>query len=127
MAYMSPEVYTGRELGFGIDMWALGCILFVIWTHHRLYDSVGDRCYQFFIQEGGLEMSDDDLNIDYWMAVPGLPPDYLPILDRLPRVHEMTFKQRSLLAQMLRIDPSQRIQPQDVLNHPWFQEQLQQL
>jgi serine/threonine-protein kinase PRP4 len=35
--YRSPEIILGMEIGYGIDMWAIGCTIYELWTGKILF------------------------------------------------------------------------------------------
>ena len=121
--YMSPEVYRGAELGFGVDVWALGCTLFLLWTGQHLYEHPSDRCWEFFIENNGIERA-LHIDMDIWMSVPNLPPDFTPVMVKFPLVQGLDDEQRDLLSKMLHMDPSERITAREILQHGYLQQQL---
>jgi serine/threonine-protein kinase PRP4 len=36
--YRAPEIVLGMEIGYGIDMWAIGCTIFELWTGKILFN-----------------------------------------------------------------------------------------
>jgi serine/threonine protein kinase len=104
LRYMSPEILYGCDLYFGVDMWAIGCLLFFLWTGNFLYLAPGDACWNFFV----------------------LRHETLP---RHPRVtyilnlweNRLTEDQRDLLLQILQPQWEERATPEEILNHPYLQ------
>ena len=143
LPYMSPEVVNGSDvLDFGVDVWALGCTLFLLWTGQRLYEQPFDRCWEFFIANNGIErvgaaalmlhhhhnndgnaIDDDDDNIDMDMMnlainTNNLPPGLIvPVMDKSFLVQGLDDLQRDLLSKMLHMDPTKRITAHQILQH----------
>lgn len=135
LRYMSPEVCRGTPLDCGVDVWALGCIFFFVftgeWIHNEsanrhefrgkhLYRTPGDRCWQIYIEGNGIAQA-HQLNFDGYMNIPNLPIDYVRAAGILPLVQTLSDVQRDLLSRMLQIDPANRIAAGDILQHPYFQ------
>ena len=133
--HMSPEVRLGNPLEFGVDVWALGCIFFYIftgeWTYseamerhqfrgHHLYEVPYDRCWRFYIEGDGIAEA-HQRNFDEYMDDPQLPLDFIRVVHLLPVVQSLSEVQRDLLSKMLKIDPENRIMAEDILHHPYFQ------
>jgi len=125
LPYMSPEVAYAEPLSIKIDVWAIGVTLFLIWTRQRLYDHPNDRCWNYFLRHGGLENDRFDL-FPHWREIGDVPDEYLPVIEKLNAVQNLTASQRHLLAEMLRLNPEDRIRPRDILDHGWFNEPQQQ-
>lgn len=125
LPYMSPEVARQEPLTSKIDVWAIGVTLFLIWTHKRLYEQPFDRCWKYFLRDGGLENDRFDL-FPQWQTINDVPEDYLPVIEKLKAVQNLSQSQRRLLAEMLRLDPNNRIRSGDILNRGWYQEPEQQ-
>ncbi|KAI2506130.1 protein kinase [Fragilaria crotonensis] len=136
--YMSPEVYCSTPLDFGVDVWALGCIFFYVFTGEwknnesenrhefrgqHLYEIPGDRCWQYYINGNGLAEA-RQRNFDGYLNRPGFPADYFREVKLLPVVQRLTDDQRDLLCQMLQVDPENRILVEEILQHPYFQNDL---
>jgi len=128
LPYIAPEVVYVEPLSFGIDVWATGVTLFVIWTRQRLYDQPHDRCWNYFLRDGGLEQDQVHLlNPDNWNNAADVPPEFNDLVQRIQAVQTLSSNQRKLLADMLRIRPEDRIRSQDIMDHPWIQEPEQQI
>jgi serine/threonine-protein kinase PRP4 len=41
--YRAPEIIIGREIGIGVDMWALGCTLYELYTGRILFKGNGNN------------------------------------------------------------------------------------
>ena len=121
LGYMSPEVHYSHPLGFGVDVWAVGCILFVLWTGVRLYEGPGDRCWDFFIENDNIRLAHEQ-NLDHYLTTPGFPPDYVHLAQMLLVVQSLSDVQRDLLSKMLTRDPSRRITAEAILEHPYYQQ-----
>jgi serine/threonine-protein kinase PRP4 len=90
--YMNPEMFYGEDISFGVDLWAIGCILFFLWTGRHLYVTPGDACWQYFI----LRIANRE---------------ELLYIERVKRVlalwRQMTNDQQSLLTKIFRLDLQQ--------------------
>ncbi|KAH9137615.1 hypothetical protein LEN26_005657 [Aphanomyces euteiches] len=93
--------YSFVEASPSVDMWALGCMMFQLWT--------------------GIELVSTDVNQD-------VVPDRIEIAatwtdEKMKAYIEENIQcrvKRDLLQHLLVVDPRQRISCQDVLNHPYF-------
>ncbi|XP_048113102.1 dual specificity tyrosine-phosphorylation-regulated kinase 4 [Alosa alosa] len=136
--YRSPEVLLGHPYSMAIDMWSLGCILAELYTGYPLFP-------------GESEME----QIACIAEVLGLPPDYFiqtasrrrvffgskgnlkNITNSKGKVHHPNSKH---LASVLRTndtlfldflkgclmwDPSERMTPDEAMQHEWIQESFQ--
>jgi serine/threonine protein kinase len=101
--YMSPEMWNGDDLYFGVDMWAFGCTLFFLWTEEYLYESQEDACWRFF----ALGIVDNPA------------PPRLMTMQNLWR-DRLTEAQRDLLGTIFEIQPERRATPDDLMNHDYF-------
>jgi serine/threonine protein kinase len=106
--YMSPEMVYGVDLFFGVDLWAIGCSLFFLWTDDHLYEIPGDACWEYFI-------------------LGSLNREELLFSERVERIlalwRQLTNDQQDLLTKIFRLDPARRVALNDVLNHSYFQDQ----
>jgi serine/threonine protein kinase len=106
LRYMSPEVVYGKDLCFGVDIWAIGCLLFFLWTGTFLYDSPGDACWEYFV-----------------MGRETLPrhPRVTEILDLWE--HQLTDVQRDLFLRIMQPQWEERATPEEILEHSYLQNQ----
>ena len=136
LPYMAPEIYTQSVLDHTrVDVWSLGCVLFVVWTNQRLYDCIGDRSYLFFIQEGGLVHQDrleSTLELLLQLCLQEeqerrmIPPEFVQLTSRIQAVlHHLDHSQRDLLSRMLQPIPHQRITAEEILQHEWVANRMQ--
>ncbi|KAI8469573.1 MAG: kinase-like domain-containing protein [Monoraphidium minutum] len=137
--YRSPEVILGLPYGCSIDVWSLGCIMAELLTGYPLFPG-----------------EDEAEQLACIMEVMGPPPPRLrdagtrravffeaggaPILKpnshgkvRTPSSKTLAGVLRcadagflDLMERCLRWDPSERITPEQALQHPWFAEELRQ-
>ena len=112
--YMSPEVYHFNSLDFGVDVWALGCMLYYFWTRERLYYHPADFRFSFLFFQGALTIADEgelnQLTND---------PDLLLLWDSL---QGLSVAQLNWLRKMLAINPLERISSAEILQQPYFQQ-----
>ena len=123
--YMSPEVARGQALDFGVDVWALGCTLFLLWTGTPLYDQPGDRSFQIYITYNGIA-DPDQFDYDAFMSNPDLPPDFLDAMAKLPLVQALSDEQRDLLSRIFTVEPTERIRAEQILQHDYIQSHFEQ-
>eukprot|EP00546_Thalassionema_frauenfeldii_P009861 CAMPEP_0178918010 /NCGR_PEP_ID=MMETSP0786-20121207/13586_1 /TAXON_ID=186022 /ORGANISM="Thalassionema frauenfeldii, Strain CCMP 1798" /LENGTH=340 /DNA_ID=CAMNT_0020591667 /DNA_START=297 /DNA_END=1319 /DNA_ORIENTATION=+ len=110
--YLSPEVYNQEPLTFAVDVWSTGVMFFMMWTRQYLYDKPGDRSWIYFLEKGWLEHDHEHMEL--------FIKTKLDITPRLKAVQSLTPVQRNLLANMLRLNPEDRIEAEDIIDHPWF-------
>lgn len=130
LRYMSPEVWFMAPLDFGVDVWALGCVFFYIFTMGSLardefrgiylYDMPGDRCWEYYLEGNGLAEA-RQRNFDQYVNDDDIPADDIRVVRLLPVVQSLSDVQRDLLCQMLDLNPANRIAAEDILQHPYFQ------
>lgn len=130
LPYLSPEIARDEAFSFGVDIWALGCMCFYIWTGKMLYDLPGDRTWDLLLRDAMLydEAAAQDL-LDHWNGdANDLPPsdDWLLAKSRLELVQDLSAPRRDLLIGMLQMNQANRITAQGVLDHPYLQEEPQE-
>ncbi|KAK1925825.1 kinase-like domain-containing protein [Papiliotrema laurentii] len=90
--YASPEMLACRKyLGVETDIWSLGVILYTLLCGGLPFDDDDERVMKDLIQEGKYE-----------------EPDWL------------SQEARSLIHDMLQVDPAQRISIEGILSHAWL-------
>lgn len=88
--YASPEIVTGKNYhGSPSDVWSCGIILFALLTGHLPFDDENIRKLLVKVQNGKFTM-----------------PNYL------------SSDAKDLIWKMLKVDPNERIQINDILKHP---------
>lgn len=109
LAYASPELLGAEgddktSVGRAVDVWALGVVLFIVLCGHHPFDpsdDATDEQLQARIRSGRV-----DRDCAGWKRLS-------------PAVRE-------LIDQMLALDPAQRPTAEQVLAHPWIQQQQQE-
>lgn len=141
MPYYPPELCFGYAPSRATDVWALACCIFEVQTQRLLVSPVFDS-FEFFLGtlrytlgtlplEWKTRYSDDCASADFKGQGP-LPnwfdePEFLEwplasLVDEGASHLSPAGKDQllSLLRAMLEYEPSQRLQAEDVLNHPWI-------
>ncbi|KAJ3028054.1 UNVERIFIED_CONTAM: hypothetical protein HDU68_002570 [Siphonaria sp. JEL0065] len=108
VAYAAPEMITGKKYsGPRADIWSLGVILYTLLCGYLPFDDDNEAVVHQKINA-----------LDYEL------PDFLSegIYDPLPPfiVEHKILDSKSLISQILQINPTDRISVQDILSHPWF-------
>jgi serine/threonine protein kinase len=99
--YMAPEVFAKKEFdGQKADVWSLGVILWCLLTSLALYEIPADSDSRFHRLRNGKQGIKEILTA---FQVHGIPE---VVID--------------LLSGMLNVNPTQRLNIQEVLDHPWF-------
>ncbi|KAI9339574.1 kinase-like domain-containing protein [Obelidium mucronatum] len=92
VAYAAPEMITGKKYsGPRADIWSLGVILYTLLCGYLPFDDDNEAIVHQKINA-----------LDYEL------PDFL------------SEDSKSLISQILQINPTDRISVQDILSHPWF-------
>ena len=117
LPYMSPEVVMGQPLDSGVDLWALGQILTLLWTHgERLYQITGDRSWKFWIRDKGLLLQDLDAVMEQFLShTDKLPDEYIVLQRQIPMIQSLLPEQRVLLSRIFEIDANKRISIEEVI------------
>lgn len=93
--YMSPELLLGDGYSFGVDVWALGVILYIILCGYPpFYGDDEEHCKQNVLS-GTFYFHDE-----YWSNV--------------------SSEAKDLIRRMLTVDPAHRISLTEALTHPWL-------
>ncbi|CAH0482390.1 unnamed protein product [Peronospora belbahrii] len=97
-AYASPEFINHRESGCAMDVWSLGVVLYIVLCGLHPFDPLDDATDEE-IQQRILKGNFDQESVG-WLC--------------------MSDSARSLLRQMLTVDPAKRISAARVLEHDWI-------
>ena len=96
--YMSPEVFRNKDsfVGFAIDLWAAGCILYIMLTGFPPYDqsTPADQRFNIIVQGNLAEQ------LKAWDIV-------------------LSDEAFDLMQSMLRLNPADRLTLAQVMAHPW--------
>jgi len=92
--YSAPEILKGDACDEKIDLWALGCVLYVLLSGDSPF--YGPDC-QNRILEGRL----DPMEGDHW--------------------DQISLDAKQLITDLLQVQPSKRLSAHAVLDHPWLQ------
>jgi serine/threonine protein kinase len=101
LRYMSPEICYGSDIHFGVDVWAIGCMLFFLWTGHFLYLTPGDACWNYFV-----------LRLDQL-------PRHTKVTETLNLWEQLSHTQQNLLTRIFQFQPDSRATIEELLNHPY--------
>ena len=119
--YRAPEVLLGaKEYSTPIDMWSIGCIFAEMAQRRALFigDSEIDQIFKIFQVQGtpsenywpeALKFGDFKTTFPKWQGVP---------MEK--HVKNMDEAGIDLLAQMVALEPNQRISCRMALEHPYF-------
>jgi len=97
--YVAPEVLKRELFHCPIDMWALGCILFIVLGGYPPFDSGSDQLRD--IHKKCIQ-GDYNFNAEVWNGV--------------------SEPAKQLITRMLEVDPKKRITAPQVLEEPWVTE-----
>lgn len=117
-SYISPERYRGRPFNIKADVWALGSILFNLFTGWRFAGiplAELDRCYEFFIIERGLS---DEVRCNQTLQEYG--PNRDDFYYRILAMQQLDAQARDLLQWLMEEDPEERPDVNEILDHPFF-------
>jgi len=93
--YMSPELIRGAAYSFGVDVWALGVVVFIILGGYTPFFGDDESQCERKVLLGSFEF-----HPDYWGNV--------------------SEEAKDLIRKMLTVDPKQRISLSDAIQHPWL-------
>jgi 3-phosphoinositide dependent protein kinase-1 len=101
--YQSPEVINGEEQGFGVDIWALGCVLFKMFTGYVPFKGTNSHTVYKDIKNRNIGWPDRDV-----------------VNDIIP------LEAQDLINRMIQIEPSRRLgvtleSIQTLKSHPYFE------
>jgi serine/threonine protein kinase len=105
-AYWAPELFDGARPNPASDMWAVGCILYILVTGSHPFDK-------------GCAFTDKQVNEA--IVRTKTDPDFLRGTVFDDRVEELSSSCTGLIAALLEPDPSKRITSEAFLRHPWVQ------
>jgi len=113
--YRPPEVLLGSEYDDSADTWALGCLLYELWTGEPLFpeDTEYEMIRSFSREFGDLtKLYPEIVNAPNWNRI------YVSTkTDKLGKVQGVM---RNIIEQMLSIDPSLRPNLVSILNLPYW-------
>ena len=145
--YLSPEIYSRKKFDgpLSTDVWSCGVILFNLLTGCKLYNfpSQLDPIYHHVIANGGLtnknNINETTLNslLNKQSSTthqnqesgnsnngrPQPPPSSSltqHLIDIILSLNSLSSDAKSLMNDMLQIDPTKRISVDNALNHPWL-------
>lgn len=95
LGYMAPEIQDGNGYSENVDVYACGCVLFMLFSGHLPFDSEDD---------GELLR----------LAKVGKPDFSIKEFDTVPQ------EVKDLIAVMIHIDPTKRMSSEQALDHPWI-------
>ena len=98
MLNRAPEIASGEEGSFAIDMWSLGCVLVELLIKRPLFLCNNNKDLLYAINE---LLNNDKEN-----------------LKKMLKEHPTFY---DLISKMLEVDPLKRITPEDALKHNFFQ------
>lgn len=94
--YVAPEIISGKGYGKEVDYWSIGITLYILLCGFPpFYDEDNTALFEQ-IKSGTFEFPSP-----YWDDVSDIAKD--------------------LISKLLKVDPSERLQGDEILEHPWFQ------
>lgn len=126
--YRSPEVVMGNGWYFPADTWSMGCILYEVYTGHKLFDVNDDNIHlaQMQTRLGALPKSfthDSQNSRKFFDSMGQLSRGNLRAA---PYIRSVTEELRDdstfcdLILSMLAYEPARRIRCDDALRHPFI-------
>jgi len=100
--YVAPEVLSGVLYGTKVDMWSLGVITYILLAGYPPFEDINLRRLFHRICIGKFTFHQD-----YWADV--------------------SPNAKSLVSNLLKINPRERLSAQQALQHPWFSDDNKQL
>ena len=104
--FIAPEQRTGRPYGAKVDVWGLGCVLYIMLSGMEPFDAAED--------EQAFERSDAG------RGAAGPAPLALAFPERAWR--DRSSRSKDLLAKCLTVDPDERIDAATILDHPFVRD-----
>ena len=104
--FIAPEQRTGRPYGAKVDVWGLGCVLYIMLSGMEPFDAAED--------EQAFERSDAG------RGAGGPAPLALAFPERAWR--DRSSRSKDLLAKCLTVDPDERIDAATILDHPFVRD-----
>lgn len=96
--YMAPEILSGSKYAEDVDWWAIGVILYVLLCGYPPFEADNESDLRKEIFDSGIKFDSAD-----WSNV--------------------SDEAQDLVRKLLTIDNSKRIKIEDIINHPWMQEE----
>lgn len=116
-SYISPEIYWERQFNYKADVWAIGCILWRLLTGMPFYEYPTDKSFLFFIQAGGMNNEERcNIVLDELLH----QNDTSGLVPMIQAVQVLTPVVRDLLSKLLQMDPANRPNLEEILQHPYF-------
>jgi calcium-dependent protein kinase len=97
-AYWSPEMIRREKFGLGVDVWALGCVLYILLLGVHPFDPSGESPEATILARAA--KGDFDTSSSDWKA--------------------LSPSAKDLIRHLLEPDPSLRYNTQQILSHPWL-------
>ena len=127
--YWTPESFYGKTPvhAESSDLWAAVIVLFNLLTGCNLYElpHVEDRVFRFFIFCGGFSPERNPLAERAWQELQDLDErrNLLLVVQILQRVQSLSMEVRELFYMVLRVNPHERWNLEQVLNCRWMRQQ----
>jgi serine/threonine protein kinase len=125
--YLSPEAFTSQSPfdGFGLDLWASGCVLYNLLTGHHLYHQPypTDTLFKYFVMAKGLSntpLNERTLEIMVDVFQNGASHvDQQPLMTRAMAHIQLSPTSVQLMENMLEINPAKRYTLAQCMESSW--------